>query len=158
MLGKYIMDKYHSPPEIPPEDITWFEWWNNQNDIVVQFDKETSPVNPEDITNISDRMDATVTIHIWVRDYYTHAVGDPGGLFGSEQLDFGQEVNAPTKLGILVSFLTKIIDDDPSGLESQGVSEMEVIDSAESDTIPTVSWNQTFYHWVITVRMLIVQS
>ena len=154
LLGNWLKANYDLD-DIPIEDITWLEWWNNQNDIVIQCDEIVSNIDPADMTGSSESLASFVNIHIFVRDYDVHSTEPESEPFGSELLPFNQELNASDIMGLLVPYIKQLIDDNPGALEIDGVPEMEILDDRE---IPAFNWNSDLFRWIITVRMIYTEN
>jgi hypothetical protein len=151
VLSNWIKANYNLT-EIPTGDITWNQWWDDQYDIVIDFEELNSPISAATIDSSVDLLESQIRIHIFVRDLNVHADASPlGDMLDMPFADVDFEINVPSQMGLLVQYLNKLIDQNPLGMRSQGIMTAEVLDGFE---VPNANWDDNVYHWIIQVQMI----
>jgi hypothetical protein len=153
LLGDYVKANYASL-DVLGSDIIWQQWWDDQGDIVVQFDEVTSNIVAADVDSSSEETVTLVHIHVFVRDFNVHSVS-PTTEINLDLIDMDVELNVPSKLQSVVIEIVRVINDNPEGLYNKNIKLMEADDPFEA---PVADWDQEVYRNIIPVRLTYVEN
>jgi hypothetical protein len=143
-------------------DITWWEWWNDQNDIVVQVEESGTAIREFDIDNVTEYVKTKLKFHIWVRDFHTHSINPPTGDWEDDipLAPPSDSLTQPLRMMELVAYFKDLVNNNPNALMlpspySGPIIQMELTDDYE---VVSNDWEHEVFHWILLVDLTYIEN